>query len=352
MVASLTSQASGPSCLALGDGWYAIQSSELAGYLYTVTGLRTVYLTSGVTLEAPIAVTEKPTITPTPSKTPTATDTPTITPTETSTATPTNTNTPSPTATATDTPLGWPTATPTDTPTSTATATPSPTATQTATPSLTPTATPTLVEEGTVILQQGHQGYTGARDTYLDAEAAEANYATSQQLNIRWPEANAPLLAFDASVFPTNTEILSARLRLYVVSGGGASMQVRAYAVLRPWAVAEATWLRASQGTPWSIAGANGEGADREAEPCAEAVLVGAERWCEMDITTAFRRWVAQPASNHGLLLQGEAYLSKRYQFASSELVWPAEQRPMVVVEYRRAIAEVSLTLPLIMRNH
>ena len=351
-VASCTSQASGPCCTALDNGWYALQASELSGYLYPISALRVVYLTSGATLHAEIAAVEKPTITPTPSHTATRTDTPTITPTETATASPTATNTPSPTATASNTPLGWPTGTPTQTFTPTATTTWTATATLTATPSPTGTATPTLPAEGVVILQQGLQGYTGARDTFLDATNPEANYGSGQQLNIRWPESNAPLVAFDASQFPTNTQILSAKLRLYVVSGGGASMQVRAFQVLRPWAADRATWSEASQGLAWAEPGANGVGTDREEESCGQATLMGADRWCEIDISAAFREWVARPDENHGLLLQGEAFVSKRYQFASSDLVWPSEQRPLVAVEYRRPVAEVSAVFPLILRNH
>ncbi len=341
-----------PRCMPLAPNWYTIQATEPAGYFFTTPNMQTVYLTAGSVRTVNLGVSPRPTATPT--RTPSPTITPT--PTETWTVTPSPTSTPTPTATATatpsPTPYGWPTATPTDTPTVTPTGTATGTPTITATPLPTSTPTPTLLAEGIVTLQQGVRGYSGCADTFLNSRDPQRNYGDSTQLTVKFPEMMVPLVRFDVTLFPTDTEVISATLRLHVITGGGAPLTASAYRVLRRWAAREATWNVAEEGVPWAKAGCDEPGVDRAESPCAAATLMAADRWSHFDITDAVRAWVTRPNENYGLLIQGAAQLPKQYGFASAEFL-PASLRPMLLVRYRMAQGPVvrKLRLPLVMKN-
>ncbi len=349
-VTTLTSGPGDPPAASLPPGWYTAQGGNLAGYFYTTASTQTVYLFPASTRTLYMGLAVQPTVTPTASNTPTPSVTPTNTATPTATATATPTQTPTHTATPTPLPSGWPTLTPTNTPTATATATATATPTDTATPTATATATPTLLPEDTIVLQQGLRGYNGTTDTFLSSLDPARNYAASTQLNIRYPEMIAPLIRFDLSLFPANTEIIAATLRLHAIAGGGAPLTASAYRVLRPWVGTEATWLEARAGDGWESAGCDQEGVDRAGMAAAETTLTGAGRWYDLPITDLVQAWVINGAQNYGVVLRGDALLSKQYGFASSEY-WDARLHPMLVIQYRLGVFEPDLYLPLLMKN-
>lgn len=342
-VGSCTTAAASPCCFTLAPGWYTVQAEELPSYVYTAGRARTIYLRPSGEQTVALGAYVPPTATPTPSATPTGTSTPTETPTPTETAT--ATATPSATATATPSPTHTSYYTPTITPTPTASAT----STASATPTITATPTPTLPPEGVAVLQQGVRGYFGAVDTFLDSQSPTANAAGAEELKIRYPERIHTLIRFDTSLFPPDTQIISATLRLHVVAGGGQPLVASAYRVLAPWSVAEATWEEARAGVPWGQPGCQEPGLDREAEPFAEASLLLANQWYDFPATGLVREWVAAPGRNHGVLLAGAAEVTKQYQFASSEF-WYAPMRPQLVVAYRPGRPR-TISLPLVLRR-
>ena len=266
--------------------------------------------------------------------------TPTQTPTETSTWTPTFTRTP------TALPSGWPTLTPTETGTAT------PTGTETATATYTPSATPTFLPQGTIVLQQGQRGYQGTQDTYLDAEEPERNLGLDYQINIRYPLRMVPLIQFDLSMFPVDTEVISATLRLHVLTGGGAPLTATAYRVLRPWVETEANWQRAGALTSWGEPGCEQPGVDRAETPSGAISIAAANVWYEMDVTADTRHWVAHPGENHGLVFKGAAQASKQYGMVSANR-WSLALRPMLVIRYRFPMPETpgDIFLPLLLKN-
>jgi hypothetical protein len=345
VISTTQSSASAPRCFPLIEDWYSVQGATLADYIYTTESARLVYLFPGAPRTVKLGIAAKPTPTPTYTVTPTKTPTPTDTPTATATWTPTMTNTPTPL------PSGWPTLTPTRTATGTGTPTRTATATQTATPTRTSTATATFLPEGIVTLQQKQSGQRITDDTYLSSLEPGRNFGGENDLRIEYPNLQIPLIRFDTRMFPIGTEIISATLKVYALTGGGAPLTATAYRLLRPWVADEATWNDASLLNPWAEAGADASGVDRAEMASGEINLAMSGSWYSLEITDLVRAWVTDPASNYGLLFKGEAAISKRYTLAASEYL-PEALRPMLIVSYRLPTpGEFKISMPLVMKN-
>ncbi|MGB9594531.1 MAG: DNRLRE domain-containing protein, partial [Anaerolineae bacterium] len=187
-----------------------------------------------------------------------------------------------------------------------------------------------------VALRQGWNGYTGAVDTYMDSGQPTKNFnapGDAAVLRVTSPDRKAGLLRFDVSSVPADARILRATLGFYVLGHSNeGEIDVSAYTLRRAWNPNEATWERASASTPWGAKGANsinGDGRDRDATPTdvrplrrflytGEQFLLDDATWYSLDITPAVREWVADPASNFGVVLKG-AVGSTEVQIAASE---------------------------------
>jgi len=277
--------------------------------------------------------TTTPTATPTASPTPSATSTPTFTP-ETA-STPTVTSTPSATATTTNNPSATPTPAITETPS----LTPTPTNTSTSTPTSTATHTPTVVATPTtVVFQQGvspTSAYRGVRDTFLNGENSDTAYGSFIEMHIKNDASKRPLISFDLTSIPANSEVLAASLELatnYYRTADRAS-QVRVYKVLRDWSEQSATWNVAAEGVPWAMAGCDDVFSDRVATASFTTTVTAVNTWYMWDVTGLVREWVANPASNKGMILIGDG-LAVEYRFWSSNLS-TLEYRPKLTVTYR-----------------
>ena len=125
----------------------------------------------------------------------------------------------------------------------------------------------------------------------------------------------------------------SARLELYATKrSNSAALTISAYRVLRAWVGKQATWAQASTGVPWSLAGCNGQGVDREAAATNTFLADAASRWYSLDVTALARAWAADPAQNQGLVLKGSGGTSVEYNLASKESA-DASLRPRLVVQ-------------------
>ncbi|GAB4406595.1 MAG: hypothetical protein Kow00123_19270 [Anaerolineales bacterium] len=243
---------------------------------------------------------------------------------------PTNTPTPTPAqATATHTPTRTPTFTagPTATPTRTPTATPTPT------PTFTPGPTPVAT---TVTFQQGLNGYTGVRDTYISDYSDDSNYNWDTILIVRSQDVIASLLRFDLSGIPSNATVQSAQLQVYTVGqSNSAYMCARPYAVLRPWVDSQATWNRPQGVETWAAPGCNGIGTDRSDIGGEEVWLQFTNRWYTFDVTNIVQAWVLDPANNRGLVLKSTCNMAEpvQYSLAGSDYE-TSSLRPKLVVQY------------------
>jgi len=282
-----------------------------------------------------VTATASPSATPTWTATPTHTLTPTATATTapTDTATPTPMDTSTPTATPTDTatrtpkPTETPTATVTETPTATATATLTPTCTAT----WTATPTPTFVVRS-VTLQQGVSGYSGTTDTEISSWYMYDNYANAVEMAVRTGNEKAALLRFDLSIIPAGSQVRQARLELYLTSGTR-DMTLAAYQLLRGWDEAQATWKSPRSGEQWAQDGASGEWVDVVPYQASEALLHASGEWVSLPLTNLVDAWVADPASNHGVILRLHGNVSTEYSVASSEH-WKTEWHPKLFITY------------------
>ncbi len=268
---------------------------------------------------APAATPTATTVPATPTRTPTATAT--LAP-PTSTATPTATRTVPPAATATATQPAAPTATATATPTATDI------------PPATPTATPANVSQ-TLTLQQGREGYAGATDATIDGWNPTANFGTAAMLTIRSDDWKTSLLRFDVSAIPTNAQVKRATLRVYVSYRSKTyDMTLKSVRLLRDWVEGEVNWNQAAAGAPWGVPGVKCTVTD-QAPPASDSKLLNnVKMWVELDVTGMAQLWVSDPASNKGMLLDGDAAAGVEYQVYSSGF-WDLTTRPQLVLEYQ-----------------
>lgn len=267
-------------------------------------------------------LTSAPSPTPTPTAAPTVTPTysPTPTRTPTSSPTPTRTSTPaySPTPTQTSTPVGSPV--PTNTPTLTSTPTPVPTPTQ-----------QIFQQESTPFTL-----YSGTTDTSITSYRPNTPWGAEDSLRINGRDNGAErmLIRFDlAGYIPTNAHILSAKLSLFAWSKRTLyGMRVSAFGVLRPWDEATATWNSATFYESWASPGCAAIGSDRASDLLSSTFVYFTNRFYDWDVTSLVQRWVNDPSTNHGILLQGQN-VDQEIRFYSSEWHVP-QQRPKLTVIY------------------
>jgi hypothetical protein len=251
--------------------------------------------------------------------------------------------TPTPTGIATNTPtrtttltVQTPTRTPTGlaSPTRTSTALPSPT--PTVGPSFTPTTTPTPFPGGhnIVTLQQGVQGYQGTNDTYIAAWNPSGSFVYQANLVVKNDSVYAGLLRFDIGSIPPGSTINNATLRLFAYyRDQNETLDIEVYRMLRPWVDTEANWDRAAVGKPWGLPGVNDTMTDRAADPSAAQAVSALSTWYELDITQLVSDWVANPQTNHGVILRGLGYISLVYHFGSANHP-TISLRPQLVIDY------------------
>lgn len=188
----------------------------------------------------------------------------------------------------------------------------------------------------TVVLQQGRDGYAGTSDTFIEKVTPDANHSTAGTLAVstRGYEENRSLLEFDVQALPANAQIAKATLDLYVTSQGSATICFAAYDLKRDWLAAQATWNQAEQGAPWGQAGAKDTATDRAASYSGNRIHMDALNvWKSFNLTDLVQRWVSNPASNRGVLLEASAPSGTQYGLASSEHS-NAGIRPRLTISY------------------
>ncbi len=192
-------------------------------------------------------------------------------------------------------------------------------------------------------LQSGVNGYSGASDTTLDAWSPDSAFGSDNLLRLRYnagtPSTHmAPLLRFDLSSIPTGATVLEAYLDLYLSSAERSDRDIGAavHGLLRPWNEAAATWQRTGTGQNWAQPGALGPGTDHIAAASDSKTLKLPAGWYSFNVTDLVKRWVADPAGNHGLMLQaraGTVETNMEVRFAARESGDPSI-RPKLRVKY------------------
>ncbi|NLG29051.1 MAG: DNRLRE domain-containing protein, partial [Chloroflexi bacterium] len=224
-----------------------------------------------------------------------------------------------------------------------ATATPTRTNTPPITPVPEPSSTPTLATGvSELVLQQGLEGYSGFADTYIDSYSPLKNYDVSgpdnQQLKLRSGNVKSILLRADLTAIPSNATVDQAWLTLYPTYDSH-RISVSVYEVLANWDVRAATWVSATETTPWFTAGCSGADTDRAGTPITTRDLYPTtDSYTSYPfnfvITDLVRQWVADPQANLGLLLASSDSTAAEYGMHSSQSATQA-LRPRLVIRFR-----------------
>jgi hypothetical protein len=212
------------------------------------------------------------------------------------------------------------------------------TPTPTATPGNGPTPTPTLTPAPggiRVTLQEGEMGYTGTQDTHISQWQPTNNYGGNVTMLARQGYVRSMLVRFDVSSIPAGATIQQATLSLYALSRSNAgNLTVDLYEVKRPWAEGQATWNLARTGQPWALPGCGQPESDLAATPASSQFVNAVDTWFNWEVTDLVQLWVANPASNQGMILKGDGPTSVEYSFASSEYWWSQHYAPTLTIRY------------------
>ena len=167
-----------------------------------------------------------------------------------------------------------------------------------------------------IFFQRGWTGYRQDCDTSIGTTTSSPAAYTMQ---VAADGRRKSLLRFDVSVLPADVRVISATLSL--VSAGRNDVDdvlVNCYAIRRPWEVSEASWSNATGATQWEVPGCGGSN-DRDPQPLSSVWVRDADTTYVWDVTPLAQEWVADPASNHGVVLEGEGVGSGYWTFVSSD---------------------------------
>ena len=207
----------------------------------------------------------------------------------------------------------------------------------TATPVFHPHPTPTWTPEPSgirhsIYYRQGVNGYSGASDTFVNSWSENSNYGNATILRARSSKPQRALLKFDRISLPAGVTLDKAKLQVYVKSrSNDANYYVRTFDMKTAWDENTATWKRASSNASWKKSGFS---SDDYVIPYTDFKFVyGVNHWVELDVTDIARRWLENPGSNRGLLLDICSIANVAVDFYSSE-VRDVNLRPRLVLEY------------------
>ncbi|HEX6500295.1 MAG TPA: DNRLRE domain-containing protein [Micromonosporaceae bacterium] len=155
------------------------------------------------------------------------------------------------------------------------------------------------------------------------------------------------VVKFDTTSIPTDAKVLDAYVTLWestmVSTNNPGTASYEMHALTRDFDQSTATWNSAAAGTAWSTAG--GDYDATVSDSLTSLTNDPARR--SWGVTSAAQGWVADPSSNHGVLvkLADEAGPAERTIFLSSEAAEP-QLRPKLVVTYTQPIAERTYYAP------
>ena len=182
-----------------------------------------------------------------------------------------------------------------------------------------------------MVLRRGVDGYQGVQDAWINAWAPDANYGGSNTISLRPNGVQRGVIRFDLEgLLPDRIQITSADLYVYD-NADGPDMTVDLHPLQRAWAEGEVTYNQAASGQPWTQ-----PGGDFDAAAVASLHLQGGTPgYVSTSILDAVRTWAADPASNHGLLLDVSqaGYNSARTLVASD--YWDVGKRPYLKIIYQ-----------------
>ena len=196
----------------------------------------------------------------------------------------------------------------------------------------------------TTTYRRGLNNYDGALDTYLNSYTPNTGYGASAALSSKWNADFRPLLRFDLSDIPEGALIRAARLQLYTIySHDSNPLTLNAFPLLRNWNEAETTWNQVAVATPWATAGASADNADYDSSIHSATTVNATFAPYTLNLRPVVKTWVADPVTNHGIIIRGTAAPSAEYRLASAEYPDP-NLRPELTVDYLMPTATATPT--------
>lgn len=193
----------------------------------------------------------------------------------------------------------------------------------------------------TISYQRGVDDYRGVADAHLerwDDQTGATPRGADPQLKIIYNNGQVyadGVLRFELTGLPQGARVQQATLDLTTTAFRiDQPIAVSAYRLLKPWLESAAAWVEPAEGQVWGLAGARQPGVDYDAARLSTTTLQnlsvgGHVQW---DLTSAVQAWLANPASNLGVLLLPES--GARHLYAASSENGKIEQRPKLIVRF------------------
>jgi len=185
------------------------------------------------------------------------------------------------------------------------------------------------------LLAQGYDGYTGARDTYINQWQPASNFYLQKLFKVRSFAAKKGLSQFDLAPLAGIQAGQVARAALVFWVDGQTNpqpMTLWAYPLIQAWDPATVNWQFAAPGVPWTLPGAGASPDDYLTEPSASTDLV-VGRWAILDVTDFVKGWLGGTLPQNGVLLMGSSAGAVRYTLATSAPTQPG-YHPILLVEW------------------
>ncbi|HUW82423.1 MAG TPA: Calx-beta domain-containing protein, partial [Phycisphaerae bacterium] len=189
---------------------------------------------------------------------------------------------------------------------------------------------------GTLVLQDGQDGYAGTIDNYVSLSAPDTNYGTFERMTVAGygdlNDIQRGLVRFDLTGISPGSVISSAKLCLYSYDEAavkGSSGSYGAHRVTTDWTENGSTWNTYDGTNPWTTAGGDFEAtADANAPKQAVALV-----WYEFDVTSRVQGWIDNPANNLGWVVRCTDETSHNQdRFYQSDAA-DADHRPKLIVQ-------------------
>ena len=165
------------------------------------------------------------------------------------------------------------------------------------------------------------------QDTYIDKGDEDVSFGSENNIWVQsrfvlWHKRG--LLRFDLTAIPNDAQIVSAKLKLYVVDKKGSSRSYGIYKIIqnpdRDWIENEATWYRYKIGQLWT--GGGGDYVETLSNTFNVSAFDGTPFSVQIDLTSDIGDLIKTPLDNYGWLIKDmeEAATFQYYvQFASKE---------------------------------
>jgi hypothetical protein len=189
---------------------------------------------------------------------------------------------------------------------------------------------------GTVTLQNGVNGYSSTRDTYLSSYHPTLVFGSNAYIIDQYSR-YAGLLRFavfnsEGGPIPDGATIHTATLAVY--KSTPYNMTYAVHRLLREWSEDSATWQQSRPGQPWAVAGAGGSGTDYAPLADAQFTVGWDPAWLNFDVTSAIQQMSAGEPNRGWKLVPVSGYLSGLKRFHTKEVVTTPDLRPKLTISY------------------